>query len=135
MSKKYPPPATEELYLGEYPDFYQQEDVKKHFWHTFNEELDIQNKARNIVLLLIYSHYWRARECIEKCPKGFLKKVVEKKYFPGYQLAIDLYSVHWLWAMQYRFEKDVIEEIEKFWHYKPTESKYLPHGMTIYRSL
>lgn len=87
---------------------------------------------------IITSHYWRAREHIEnsKTPKKLLKYIRGKKYYANYELDIDHYTCHWLWANGEReelFPKESIELIKKEWYYKSEKNKYLPKGMSIYQ--
>lgn len=89
------------------------------------------------LLHVIECHYWRAREHLDAMPLAARKKIHGKRYSRSYELDIDVYTRHWLWAnrdmeaLQNR-GCDLIAEVESNFGYVAEESKYLPKGKTCY---
>lgn len=124
----------EGILLEHYPSWEKREALKKWVWPLIHKENNPSENARYIVNFVIYCHYWRAREHLENQPtKLLLRKAAGAHYYDGYQLDIDLYTKHWLHAMGYFFDSEVLNAIETEWGYKPQETKFLPEGNTMYR--
>lgn len=84
------------------------------------------------------AHYWRAKDALFNASAAFRKKVHGKRYQRSYQLEIDTYTRHWLWAIGCELIKDdqeALEYIMKELRYKPEECKYLPKGMSMYQNV
>lgn len=122
----------ETIDLPDYPDYAKREQVKQAFRDRYQPEESVAERANLLVRLQIWAHYWRARQNLEEAhPPSMIKKITGIN-IPGYQLEIDLYATHWLWANGERWDPEVIEEVKKTWHYEPVESEYLPKGASIY---
>lgn len=113
-----------------YPTYHEREEFKSEGWREISKTDDPNKKAWFFLYRVIWSHYWRAREEIEKNSKrkSLLKKIRGKKYYPGYILDIDHYTKHWLWANKGMLDEATIKATE----YEPEENKYLPEGRTSY---
>lgn len=116
-------------------DYEEREKLKQEGWSKFKDCKTPYGKMQILMHYIIMAHYWRAREELEsskKCDK-YLKLIRGKKYYKYYQLDIDHYTEHWLFANKdQEFMKDGVFESCKEW-YEPKESKYLPKGMSIYQ--
>lgn len=111
----------------------QRENIKKIGWEAYHRDTTPDEKAYGL-LMVIDSHYWRAREFLESNPKkkSFLKKLLPKKYSPGYELDIDHYTPHWMFSMKKFISQHVLDVLESKYGYKMEGSPYLPEGMTVY---
>lgn len=111
----------------------EREEMKAEGWRAFGEAKTPHGKATGI-LRVIDAHYWRQREALEddRLRRSHLKKVLPKKYYPGYTLDIDHYTPHWMHSMRDKIPEDVMKVLEDQWGYKPTPCPYLPDGHTIY---
>lgn len=110
------------------------EELKEIAWDLLLNREESHMKALG-VLLICEVDYWRQREELENDPrKGtHLRKVVPRKYSKGYELEIDDYIPHWLYAMRAFIPKKVKACIAEHWHYKPIRTKYLPTGHKTYQ--
>jgi hypothetical protein len=120
-----------------YPSYEMRERVKDEGWKKISETACPREKACHYLNNIIWSHYWRARESLEanRKWKSLLKKVMGKKYHPGYMLDMDHYIPHYLYANRERITQKVIDAFKEEWDYKPEKSKHLPDGMTIYQDI
>jgi hypothetical protein len=81
----------------------------------------------------IEAHYWRARERLEASSHKFQRRVHGKRYCPGYELDIDVYTRHWLAAVAPQIaEQDVVAYIVAEFGYQPEMSRFLPRGHSYY---
>lgn len=116
-------------------EYQEREKVKNEAWELFSKASTDAHKANILLHGVITPHYWRARENLEarKNLKSLLKKIFPKKYFPGYEMDIDHYTEHWLFAQKNApfMTEGIFEQLCKF--YDPKESKYLPAGCTEYQ--
>ena len=120
-----------------YPSYEMREQVKYEGWEKISETVCPREKACHYLNNVIWSHYWRAREALENNRKwkSLLKKVMGKKYHPGYMLDMDDYIPHYLYANLENSPKEMLNAIKEQWHYEPKESKYMPKGCTCYRDI
>lgn len=113
-------------------DYHERERQKTEAWQLLaaeNTSLTIKAQA---LLRVIDAHYWRAREHLEARPRTEQRRIHGKRYSPGYQLEIDVYTRHWLHANADRIAPDVIETVREQWHYEPEQSPFLAKGQTSY---
>lgn len=115
------------------PNYEERESMKQKGWDAYRSDCSTGFKTHGL-LLVISSHYWRARASLEKMPKAFQRKVHGKRYSPGHELEIDVYIRHWLFANCTKMAIDplVIECLNSVWHYKPEKHPLLHDGKTIY---
>lgn len=120
---------------SEYPDYERREKAKK-LYREAEAKPDMSNaqKANYLLHLQVWSHYWRAREAIEDCPRPatVLRKIRGRKYHSGYTLDIDHYTEHWLWAVGEDYPPEIIKEVENTWHYKPIKNRYMRKDEVYY---
>lgn len=109
-------------------EYEERERLKEEGWKLFSESKTSHGKAGAIMRFVVLAHYYRA---VENLKKSQIKKIVGKKYVPGYELDIDDYSRHWLFSMKDHFQSDVFEALCEW--YEPEECKFLPKGCTCYR--
>lgn len=112
----------------------ERENLKRVAWEAFHKSENEFGKA-SALLGVIEAHYWREREYLDfdRYKRKHLKMAVQKKYFPGYELDIDHYTLHWLHSMRHLVPKEVLFALKKQWGYEPVQSKYLPDGCTSYQ--
>lgn len=116
-------------------EYEEREKLKAEGWKIFSEVKEPYAKRNALMQFIIKAHYWRAREEIEsrKDCNSCLRKIFPKKYSPGYEMDIDHYTEHWLYANKdQEFMKDGVFECCVEW-YTPISSKYLPNGATVYQ--
>lgn len=114
-------------------DYHQREEYKSLCWNKFREGNEIYQKAFAIIGVCD-CHYFRAIESIQERRdyRKLLMAIRGKKYYKEYELDIDHYTPHWLYAQSELFPAEVMDYITKWWGYKPEMSKYLPKGYTEY---
>jgi len=113
-------------------DYNEREQQKTEAWKLLrSEETSLVIKAQAL-LRVIDAHYWRARERLEEQPKSVQRRIHGKRYLPGYELDIDVYTRHWLHANRHIIAPDVVECVREQWHYDPEPSRFLAKGQTIY---
>jgi hypothetical protein len=67
-------------------------------------------------------------------PKKFQRRVLGRRYSPWYELDIDVYTRHWLWANGDRVnEQDAVRYVIDEFGYAPEQNRFLPKGASIYR--
>jgi len=118
----------------------EREALKTKAWKAINsKETEISEKAWGM-LAIIEAHYWRAREDLEAMPKTAQRRIHGKRYLPGYQLDIDVYTRHWLASNTcltsntcIPIPSEVIEHVKTKGYYTPEKSKFLQPGQTSYR--
>ncbi len=119
-------------------EYKEREELKRKGWDDFSKAETPSGKCQVLMHTIIKSHYWRAREALEnrKDCKACLKKIRGSKYYPGYELDIDHYTEHWLFANQDHecMMNGVKEAAEEDW-YTPKESKYMTKGCSSYSFL
>ena len=117
-----------------YPSYREMEDAKKLFYES--KGVDSLEKQANLAINgLIWAHYWRAREFLEKsrATNKKLKLIRGKKYYKYYVLDIDHYTNHWLAANGERLlGKELMKTIEQIYGYKPEQNKYMAEGCSSY---
>jgi hypothetical protein len=111
------------------------EKLKERGWDLLRDSDPPKTKRLVYLECIIQAHYWRAKEAIEICktPKKFLKKIRGKEYDKEYELDLDHYTEHWLYANKHLMDKEIFKLCREW--YDPKESKYLPKGCTIYQFL
>lgn len=117
-------------------DYYEREKLKQEGWNHISDENPPHQNAYYFLHKISKAHYFRAREALEVRPdyRKFLRKIVGKKYSPGYELDIDHYTQHWLHANKHLMNEATFQYFTD-WFYSPKESKYLPKGHTEYIDL
>ena len=113
-------------------DYAAREQQKAEARKILNEETASLARKANALIGLIDAYYWRAREHLESLPKAEQRRIHGKRYCRGYQLDIDIYTRHWLYANGNQFAPDVIEAVQELWCYEPEESRFLHKGKTTY---
>lgn len=88
--------------------------------------------------LIISAHYVRAWAALQNSKAAFRRKVYGKRYSPGYELDIDVYTNNWLHSLRNHVALGRHSKARKDFltynpSYKPVRNKYLPDGMTIYQ--
>ena len=118
----------------DYPTYQQREQIKSDALSEYVKTDCVKRKAKLTIDGVIFAHYWRAREDIEKAKQTQtkLRKIRGKKYYSGYILDIDHYTRHWLWANGDGQEPDVIEAIKDIYFYEAEHNKYMPKGSSYY---
>lgn len=119
----------------EYPDYLKREKIKSQGWKIIgNPNSSLFQKASAYLSLIIWAHYWRAREILEssRYHKTILKQIMGNKYYSGYILDIDHYIRHWLYSHREKVDPEILNTIEKEFHYSPQKNKYLLDGHTMY---
>jgi hypothetical protein len=113
--------------------YQQRETLKSEGWAIVAAVgLHIHFRA-NALLAVIEAHYWRADEVLQTQPLAFRRRVHGRRYSPGYELDIDVYTKHWLWANGAKVkEQDVVKFVQDEFGYQPERSRFLPEGRTIY---
>ena len=110
----------------------EREQLKKAAWLRINDA-DTSLLVKSQALLdVIEAHYWRARESLEKQPKSEQRRIHGKRYCKGYELDIDVYTGHWLYANGNRIAPEIIAAVLMYWGYEPAESPFLMQGLTSY---
>jgi hypothetical protein len=110
-----------------------QEALKREAWSVINDKTaSVEKKAHAALYGLIQSHYERAVGHLEGAKKAFRKKVHGKNYSRYYELEIDTYIRHWLWANGACLAPEVLAKITEVWSYTPQEHELLPKGGTSY---
>lgn len=119
--------------MEEIMSYEDREALKTKGWTLFSEAATIQGKALGL-MWVIEGHYWRQREELDgnSKKKSLLRKLLPKKYSPGYELDIDHYTPHWLHSMRHLVPDDLQQHISENMGYKPVETKYLPDGHSLY---
>lgn len=113
-------------------DYLEREQQKSEAWTLLAaEDTSLPIKAQAL-LRVIDAHYWRAREHIEALPRAAQRRIHGKRYCPGYQLDIDVYTRHWLHANGDRIASDVVDFVREQWSYEPEPSRFLAKGETSY---
>ena len=116
-------------------EYEEREKIKSEAWKQFSEASSDSHKANILLHGVVLPHYWRAREKLEakKNLKSSLKKIFNKKYCSGYEMDIDHYTEHWLFAQKNAsfMTEGIFEQLCQY--YDPKESKYLPAGCTEYQ--
>lgn len=113
-------------------DYHEREQQKAEAWRLLAaEETSLTIKAQAL-LRVIDAHYWRAREHLEARPRAEQRRIHGKRYCPGYQLDIDVYTRHWLHANGDRIAPEVVECVREQWYYEPEPSRFLAKGQTSY---
>lgn len=115
-------------------DLKEREIAKKEAWNVLHDpEADVYKKAWYAVHKLIDAYYWGARKTLDKAKSPFRRRVHGKRFCRGYELGIDVYTRHWLWANGDRIlPPDVLDVIRSVWGYSAEEHKLLPKGQTRY---
>jgi len=124
-----------EVLTKEYPTYEEREKYKSEGWSNMAKCQSPRQKAFLYLHMIIWAHYWRAREGIEaqrNC-QTLIKKIRGKKYYPSYVLDMDHYIPHWLHSMKHKIPQDVLDVLKEDWSYEPEENKHLPEGFTIYQ--
>jgi hypothetical protein len=113
-------------------DYKQREELKEEGWNLLDKCIYPQSKCNIFMHHIIKSHYWRARKHIEiqKNSCTLLRKIRGRKYYKNYELDIDDYTPHWLFANKHLMDEETYKCCCKW--YEPIESKYLPKGYTTY---
>tara|TARA_R110002126_G_scaffold240782_1_gene384362 strand:+ start:168 stop:668 length:501 start_codon:yes stop_codon:yes gene_type:complete len=120
------------------PTFSIRGTIKSLGWRLYSIALDKKdyNDAAHFILHhVIWSHYWRCREDLEKSKRYCtnVRRIVGKQYFKGYRLEIDHYTRNWLYANGNRLLiPEVMKSLDEFHCYRPEKNKLMPHGMTYY---
>lgn len=113
-------------------DYHKREQQKAEAWRLLGDtETSLTIKAQAL-LRVIDAHYWEAKERLEARPKAEQRRIHGKRYAPGYQLDIDVYTRHWLHANGDRIAPEVVEVVREQWCYEPEESRFLAKGQTSY---
>lgn len=113
-------------------DYHEREAQKTEAWRLLAaEETSLPIKAQAL-LRVIDAHYWRAREHLEARPRSEQRRIHGKRYCPGYQLDIDVYTRHWLHANGDRIAPEVVAFVRDQWCYEPEPSRFLAKGQTSY---
>jgi len=116
----------------EYPSYADREALKHEAWVMFARAETPFGKC-SAILLVVEMHYWRAREGLERSTKAIQRKIHGKRYYPGCELCLDVYTRHWLAANGDRLcGPALLVEIEDSFGYTKERSKYLPDGMSCY---
>lgn len=76
--------------------------------------------------------YWDARKHFEAMPKAVQKRIHGKRYSPGYEMDIDVYTRHWLAANGDKLAPGVLDYVREHFGYEPEPSRFLGKGQTIY---
>lgn len=114
-------------------EYNEQEKLKSEAWGVYFAKTSTINQKAWAILEVVRAHYWRAKEGLEASRKKRQAKIHGKRYCKGYQLDIDVYTRHWLFANGERLvSKDVLLFIKEYYGYDQEESKYLPHGFSCY---
>jgi len=109
----------------------QREIIKKEAWEILRSDAHIHIKSQ-AMLNIIDAHYWRAREGFDKYPKKTQRRIHGKRFLRGYQLDIDVYTRHWLWAQEMApIDKSVRDYVIKNF-YTPEQSRFMGKGKTTY---
>jgi len=117
---------------NEQMDYHDLDKQKAEAWRLLaSEETSLPIKAQAL-LRVIDVHYWRAREHLESRPRSEQRRIHGKRYSPGYQLDIDVYTRHWLHANGDSIAPEVVEYVREQWYYEPEQSKFLAKGQTSY---
>ena len=113
-------------------DYHQREKLKHEASVVFHGDFDVPTRA-TALLYWCESHYWRAKEDLEGCTKAVQRKVHGKRYMPGYELELEVYTRHWLWALGSKLAgDDILNYISDTYGFTPEKSKFLEKGKTIY---
>ena len=113
-------------------DYYEREQQKSEAWKLLAaKDTSLTIKAQAL-LRVIEAHYWRALEHLDALPRAAQRRIHGKRYSPGYQLDIDVYTRHWLHANGDRIAPEVVECVRELWHYEPEQSRFLAKGYSIY---
>lgn len=113
-------------------DYNDREQQKTEAWRLLEaKETSLTIKAQAL-LRVIDAHYWRAREHFETLPRSKQRRIHGKRYCPGYELDIDVYTRHWLHANGDMIAPEVVECVREQWGYKPEPSRFLAKGKTSY---
>jgi len=116
----------------EYLKYHERERQKHKARAVLNDpEANLFKKSRAL-LLVIEAHYWRAREHLEAWSKSAQRRVHGKRYCPGYQLDIDVYTRHWLFTNGDSEDQEVVTYLREQCGYYPEPSRFLPKGRTSY---
>lgn len=117
---------------GEGLDYEQRELLKREACAMLASDEPIPGRAWAL-LHLIEAHYWRAKSALENRPKRDQHRILGRRYTPGYELDIDVYTRHWLAANGANVsEQDVVHYVIEHFHYEPEESQFLPPGHSVY---
>lgn len=114
-------------------NYQEREDAKKIAWAVLiRPDVSPREKAFH-ALKLIEAHYWRAREAVEGMPAPMRRKVHGRRYSRFYELDIDVYTRHWLWANGEKcLPASVLEVLKDDWFYEPEQHKMLGKGCSTY---
>lgn len=114
-------------------NYEEREDAKRSAWAVLGDQkADLHTKAM-YALRLIEAHYWRAKEDVDRSKAEFRRRVHGMRYSHFYELDIDVYTRHWLWANADRLlPPGVADEIARCWGYEPEQHKMLRKGMSMY---
>jgi hypothetical protein len=112
--------------------YQEREQQKAEAWRLLEAEETSMTIKAQALLRVIDAHYWRAREHLEARPRSEQRRIHGKRYSPGYQLDIDVYTRHWLHANGDRIPSGVVECVREQWHYEPEPSRFLAKGQTSY---
>ena len=114
-------------------EYLEREELKREAWRQYASKTTSTYQKAYAILEIIRAHYWRAREGLEARTVTKQKIIHGKRYCKGYQLDIDVYTKHWLFANGEKLvSKDVLNCIKDSFGYEPVKSKYLPPGFTSY---
>ena len=115
-------------------DYFDQEEAKKEAWAVLRDKDATTDKKTWYALhKLIAAHYWREKNALEKSNAKFRRRVHGVRYSPHYELDIDVYTRHWMWANADRcLPPEVIAMITDFWGYRQEEHKMMPKGLSMY---
>lgn len=112
--------------------YHERERQKAEAWPIVRDvEAPLPRRAWAL-LQVIDAHYQRAFEGLESLPKVQQRQIHGKRYTPGYQLDIDVYTRHWLYANGDAVSPEVVDAVREIYHYEPEQSKFLPKGQTSY---
>ena len=115
------------------------ETLKNEAWAVMASDASPYAKA-NALLHIIEAHYWRARESLDLMPSKIRRCVHGKRYSRGYELDLDVYTRHWLWANSDSVAIkgrgcDLPALLDQHFGYQPEENKFMPKGCTDYALL
>ena len=115
-------------------NYNEQEAAKQEAWAVLRDPgATVYKKAWYALHKLCTPHYWRARQALEKEKAPFLRKVHGNRYSRYYELDIDVYTGHWLFAnASLLFPAEVLDAIATYFSYTPQEHKLMQKGMTMY---
>ncbi len=114
-------------------EYAEREEGKREGWGILSDESNSMYLRAHGLLLVVEMHYWRCLEALNESPVSIRRRIYGKRYSKYYQLCIDRYTEHWLYANGSRVsERDVVKYVCDEIGYKPVKSKFLPYGHTVY---